>query len=72
MLYLKNATPTTFCLVFPDLQSAKDAARRILCQVDKYSSWFPMVVARRGCNVYVVKTYCAQKVVIRDEQGNLD
>jgi hypothetical protein len=70
LLYLKNSTPTTFQLVFPDVQSAKDAARRILVQVDKYSSWFPMVVARRGCNVYVVKTYCAQKVMIKDEVEN--
>lgn len=67
LLLLKNATPTAFCLEFPDWQLAKDAARRILHQVEKYSSWFPMVVARRGCNVYVVKTPFAQKVVIKDE-----
>ena len=67
LLLLRNSTATSFCLEFPDWQLAKDAARRILHQVEKYSSWFPMVVARRGCDVYVVKTPFAQKVVIKDE-----
>lgn len=67
LLYLKNMTNTTFDLEFPDSEKATTAARRILHQVDKYSGWFPMVVARRDNHVYVVKTYCAQKVVIKDE-----
>lgn len=72
LLLLKNATPTAFCLEFPDWKIAKDAARRILCQVEKYSSWFPFVVARRGCNVYVVKTNFARKVVVKDEPDKDD
>ena len=68
---MSNATPTAYCLIFPDVLKAKDAARRILVQVDKYTGRFPMVVARRGCNVYVVKTYCAQKVVVKDEVSEM-
>ena len=67
LLWMKNATPTTFCLLFPDAKSAENARARMLVQIDRNGSWFPMVVARRGCNVWVVKTYVAQKVVIRDE-----
>lgn len=72
LLLLQNSTSTSFCLEFPDWKIAKDAARRILCQVDKYSSWFPMVVARRGSDVYIVKTAFARKVVVKDEPDKDD
>ena len=72
LLLLRNSTATSFCLEFPDSTVAKNAVMRILHQIEKYSSWFPFVVARRGCNVYVVKTNFAKKVVVKDEPTEKD
>ena len=51
---------------------AKNAVMRILHQIEKYSSWFPMIVARRGSNVYILKTAFARKVVVKDEPDKDD
>ena len=72
LLLLRNSTATSFCLEFPDSTVAKNAVMRILHQIEKYSSWFPMVVARRGSNVYIVKTAFAKKVVVKDEPDKDD
>ena len=72
LLLLRNSTATSFCLEFPDSTAAKNAVVRFLHQIEKYSSWFPMVVARRGSNVYIVKTAFAKKVVVKDEQDKDD
>jgi hypothetical protein len=72
LLLLRNSTSTSFCLEFPDSTTAKNAVMRMLHQIEKYSSWFPMVVARRGSNVYIVKTAFARKVVVKDEPDKDD
>ena len=72
LLLLRNSTATSFCLEFPDSTVAKNAVMRILHQIEKYSSWFPMIVARRGSNVYILKTAFARKVVGKDEPDKDD
>lgn len=72
LLYLRNATPSAFCLEFKDEDMAATAARRILHQTERYSSWFPMVIAKRGSCVYVLKTGFAKKVMVIDEPKKED
>ena len=67
MLFLKNATPTAFCLEFKDEEAALTAERRMLRQIGQYSSWFPLVLAKRGNCVYVLKPAFAKKVTVIDE-----
>lgn len=67
MLHLQNAVPGVFQLIFPDVEAARKANRRISSVVERHPSWFPMVVCQRDCCVYVIKTQYVQKVVIRDE-----
>lgn len=67
MLFLKNATPTAFCLEFKDDETARTAERRMIHQTGKYPSWFPMIIAKRGTCIYVLKTCFAKKVTVIDE-----
>ena len=66
MLHLQNAVPGVFQLIFPDAETARKAANRMSTAVDRHPTWFQMLVAQRGCSVYVIKTQHVQKVVIKD------
>lgn len=66
MLNLNNSVPHIFRIVCKDEDSAKKTFHRLDNVIREHPTWFDMVVIRKGSDVYVVKTYFAQKVVIRD------
>ena len=66
LLHLQNAVPDTFRCVFPDVETARDAGRKMLMVIRRRLTWFNMEICVRGCDVYVIKTDRVQKVVIRD------
>lgn len=69
LTHLKNSIPHSFRLVFSDETSARKAAKGMGNSITDQPQFAGMVVCRRGCEVYVIKTDFAQKVVIRDEPG---
>jgi hypothetical protein len=68
MLHLQNSMPSTFRLVFPDEASASNAGSKLIRVIQRQPTWFDVVITRRGCDVYVIKTQDVQKVVIVDEK----
>ena len=72
MLHLQNSAQGVFRLVFPDVKAAKDAQHRMHNMMDAHPGWFQMLITQRGCDVYVIKNQCVQKVVIRDEEKQAD
>ena len=66
MLRLQNSLIGTYQLTFPDVETARNAAKNIKAVMDKDPTWFQLVSIQRGCNIYVIKTQHVQKVVIRD------
>ncbi len=70
LLWMQNSATGSFHLVFKDVHAASVAAISMCQHLDKHYSWFSMVVVRRGCDIYVIKTQNTQKVVIRDESAD--
>lgn len=68
MLHLNNSVPHVFRIECPDEETARKHYHRMTNVIKQHPTWFDMAVTRRGSDVFVVKSYFAQKVVIRDDE----
>ena len=68
MLHFQNSTKhTVFRCTFPNKDAAVKA-NHMMCEViRRRSTWFDLIVALRGCDVYVVKVNRAKNVEVRHE-----
>ena len=64
---LNNSVPHIFAIQCKDETEAKYTAHWMQNVITGHQTWFPMVIIRRGSEVYVIKTQFSQKVVVHRE-----